>query len=347
MLSLMVSIVFILLSENDIEYYWNFFTPDKSIEFKQKMEIVDRMIIGEGYNVAAENLKKATSSAQSSINWLSLIKRAYILSEKTRESSYYSEYSKKAFKRFPGNEEIRAMYVYSHLRDKSYIEAGDVASVLKDSRYNNLKVEAALGAEFSSDLIADPFSYLLKLLSESEDPELFKKIAKITGNSKLLFNAAVLHMKTGEIREAYNIAFRLSGDWLNDEAIGMISIDAEEYNQALTRFLNHNQVDKNFHNEKWAIQLIIADLYQILGSKRESGEFYQRSIEINPQGVWNQYANYSRLLKQEGRYKQSMDLMKKGIDLFTENRKELVIAMVNNQFDKNRSTTERYLKSFL
>ena len=321
--------------------------PDASEEFIEYITIVDRMIKGEGYSSAATNLKKAASSAGPSINWLSVIKRAYILSEKTSDFTYFEKYTEEAFKIYPGNEDIRAFQVYSLIIKREYENAAELATPIKSSFYDNLKVEAALGAEFSTDLIADPFSYLLNLLSESDDPALFKKIGLITGNDKLLFDAAVLYMKAGEIQKAYNISFRLQGEWLNDEAIGMISIDSEEYNQALTRFLNHNQIDVHNHNEKWAIQLIIADLHQIMGNNSESSDFYRKSIKINSEGAWNQYANYARLLKHTGRYRQSMDIMHEGIDLFSSNRKELIIAMVNNQFDKNRSTTERYLKSFL
>jgi len=336
-----------LLSENDFNYYFEMVLPSDSDVFSQSMTVIDRMIIGEGYSSAAAKLKKAVSSAQGSTNWLSIIKRAYIISEKTANFSLFDKYVKKAFKIYPGNEDIRALQVYSLIKKNNHEKADELAKALTTSFYTNLKIEAALGAEFSSETIADPFSYLLNLLSKSDDPAFFNKIGNITGNDKIIFDAAVLFMKEGETKKAFDISSRLKGDWLNDEAIGMISIDSQEYNHALTRFLNHNKIDINNHNQKWAIQLIIADLYHILGSYNESSDFYNKSIKINPNGAWNQYANYSRLLIQTGRYRHSMDIMQEGIALFPTKRKELIIAMVNNQFDKNRSTTERYLKSFL
>ncbi|MBI9097809.1 MAG: hypothetical protein JEY91_05005 [Spirochaetaceae bacterium] len=311
------------------------------------LQNVDRMILGEGYSSAALNLKKASSRAKTSINWLSIIKRAYILSEKTGDSDLFRKYTEKAFDIYPGNEDIRAFQVYSLLQQGLFEEASDLSKSISSSYYDNLKVEAALSAEFSSDTIADPFSHILNLLTEADDPAIFQKIGDITGNEKLLFDAAVLYMKYGEVKKAYNTVRNISGAWVNDEAIGMIAIDAGEYNQALTRFLNHNQLDLLNHNEKWAIQLILADLFQLSGNFEESSSFYNRSLMINSAGSWNQYANYSRLLKESGRYRQSMDMLQKGIEIFPENKKELIISMVNNQFEKNRSTTERYLKSFL
>lgn len=321
--------------------------PDRSEEFKQYLITVDRMIKGEGYSSAAVNLKKASSYAGTSINWLSVIKRAYSLSERTQESSHFNKYTKKAFDTYPGNEDIRAFYVFSLIGQDRFEEASQLAESINNPYYDNIKVEAALTAEFVSETIADPFSHILKLLAEAEDPEIFKKIGNITGNEKLLFDAAVLHMKYGEIKDAYNLAYNITGPWVNDEAIGMIAIDRGEYNQALTRFLNHNRLDLNNHNEKWEIQLIIGDLLQLSRSMQEAIFYYNRSQEINSSGSWHQYANFSRLLKETGRYRQSMDMLQEGIHTFPDDEKELIISMVNNQFDKNRSTTERYLKTFL
>lgn len=321
--------------------------PDRSEEFKKGLDNVDRLISGGGYNAALAELKKTSGSGETSINWLSIIKRAYGISLKTGDFDPFYRYCQKAYKLYPGNEDIRAFQVFSLLRQNRYGDASYLADAIKSTYYDNLKVEAALSAEFSSDTIADPFSYLLNLLETAEDPAIFERAGKITGNGKLIFDAAVLRMKNGEVKQAYNLARDLQGEWVNDEAIGMMAIDAGEYNQALTRFLNHNQTDMRNHNEKWAVQLIIADLYQYLGYPDEASGFYRRSIEINDRGNWYQYANYSRLLKEQGRFRQSLDTLLDALDIFPENEKELVVSMVNNQFDRNRSTTERYLKSFL
>lgn len=342
-----LSISIFLITENDLDYYWDLLVPDRSDEFKQYMTTVDRMIKGEGYSSAAVNLKKASSYAGTSINWLSVIKRAYILSDKTQDLSHFEKYTYKAFDTYPGNEDIRAFYVYSLIRQEHFEEASQLALSINSPYYDNIKVEAALTAEFATEQIADPFSYILKLLSESQDPAIFQKVGKITGNEKFLFDAAVLHMKYGEVKDAYNLAYNITGPWVNDEAIGMIAIDRGEYNQALTRFLNHNQQDINNHNEKWEVQLIIADLLQLSDTMQEAIFYYDRSLEIHSDGTWHQYANFSKLLKETGRYRQSMDMLQDGIQAFPENEKELIISMVNNQFDKNRSTTERYLKTFL
>jgi len=341
------SVSIFLLIENDFEYYVELMTPDNSEVFKEDLKRVDRMIKGEGYSSAAYNLKKASSHARTSINWLSVIKRSYILSEKTGDISHFKKYTDKAFDIYPGNEDIRAFHVYSLLEQDLFVEASELAKSIGSSYYDNLKVEAALSAEFVSETIADPFSHILNLLSESEDPDIFQKVGNITGNKKLLFDAAVLYMKYGEVKKAYNLAYQITGPWVNDEAIGMIALDNSEYNQALTRFLNHNQLDLKNHNEKWAVQIIIADLFQLTGDLEEASHYYDRSLSINSSGSWHQYANYSRLLKENGRYRQSMDMLQEGIINFPEEEKELIISMVNNQFDKNRSTTERYLKSFL
>lgn len=330
-----------------MSYYVELMIPDNTEVFNKDLSTVDRMIKGEGYSSAAYNLKKAASHAKTSLNWLSVIKRAYILSEKTGDSSFFDKYCKKAFDTYPGNEDIRAFEVYSLLRRNQFEEASEIAESLSNPYYNNLKVEAALTAEFVSEVIADPFSHILNLLADAQDPDIFQKVGHITGNDKLLFDAAVLYMKYGDVKKAYDLAHKITGQWVNDEAIGMIALDRGEYNQALTRFLNHNQLDKMNHNEKWAVQLLIADLFQLTGSFDEAAYYYDKSLSIYSLGSWHQYANFSRLLKEIGRYRQSMDMLQNGITTFPQKKKELIISMVNNQFDKNRSTTERYLKTFL
>lgn len=336
-----------MLTQNSVSYYIELMVPDSREKFNEYLDTVDRMLKGSAYSSATSNLKKASSYAKTGINWLSIIKRAYILSEKTNDPLLFQKYTEKAFDIYPGNEDIRAFQVYSLLKQNLFSEASELSQSIRSSYYDNLKVEAALTAEFSTEVIADPFSYILDMLSNADDPALFHKVGSITGNDKVLFDAAVLYMKFGDIQTAYNLAVNITGSWVNDEAIGMIALDAGEFNQALTRFLSHNQQDLNNHNEKWAMQLIIADLHQLLSHYEQSDYFYKRSLEINPSGSWNQYANYSRLLKERGRFRLSMDYLQKGIEVFPENEKELIISMVNNQFERNRSTTERYLKSFL
>ncbi|MBN2656908.1 MAG: hypothetical protein JXR86_07590 [Spirochaetales bacterium] len=336
-----------LLSQNNVSYYVDLVRPNRSDEFRENLGAVDRMINGGGYSSAISYLKKGASFAETGLNWMSVIKRAYILGEKTGDASLFHKYVEKGFVEYPGNEDIRAFRVYSLLNQQKYSEASDLSMSIKNSFYNSLKVEAALSAEFASETIADPFSYILDLLKNSDDPSIFRKVGEITGNEKLLFDAAILYMKSGEIRNAFHLASGITGQWVHDEAIGMIAIDAGEYKHALTRLLNQNQLDKQNHNERWAIQLILGDLLQLEGQLNDSGEYYRKSLEINEEGSWKQYANYSRLLKAQGRFRQSMTTLQDAISLFPDKEKELVVSMVNNQFDRNRSTTERYLKSFL
>lgn len=336
-----------LLSQNDFTYYVELVRPNRSAEFRDNLAAVDRMINGGGYSSAISYLKKGSSFAETGLNWMSVIKRAYMLSEKTGDESLFHKYVKKGFDEYPGNEDIRALRVFSLLKQQEYEAASELSVGIGNSYYDNLKVEAALSAEFASDTIADPFSYLLDLLKESEDPSIFRRVGEITGNDKLLFDAAVLYMKSGEIKSAYNLASGITGAWVNDEAIGMIAIDAGQFNHALSRLLNQNQIDLRNHNERWAVQLILGDLLQLEGNLNDSAQYYRRSLEINSSGSWQQYANYSRLLKAQGRFRQSMTTLQDAIDVFPDREKELVVSMVVNQFDRNRSTTERYLKSFL
>ncbi|MDA3809983.1 MAG: hypothetical protein PF518_06565 [Spirochaetaceae bacterium] len=335
------------MTQNNIDYYFDLLLPDNSEKFNEYVITVDRMIEGQGFSSALTNLNRASSYAKTSMNWLRVLKRAYILSDETNDPSLFQKYTDKAFDIYPGNNDIRAFKVYSLLDQSDFAEASELAKSITGIYYDNLKIEAALSAEFSSDTIADPFSHILNLLAEEDDPALFHRIGEITGNDKFLFDAAVLYMKYGQVKTAYNLSHNITGSWVNDEAIGMIALDSGEYDQALSRFLNHNQQDILNHNEKWAIQLIIADLQQLIGIYADSDYFYKRSISINPLGSWHQYANYSRLLKENGRFRQSMDYLQEAIELFPQNEKELIIAMVNTQFDRNRSTTERFLKSFL
>ena len=89
--------------------------PNNTEAFNQHISTVDRMIKGEGYSSAAANLKKASSKAKTSLNWLIVIKRAYQLSEYTNDQSHFIKYTEKAFNIYPGNEDIRAFHVYSLL----------------------------------------------------------------------------------------------------------------------------------------------------------------------------------------------------------------------------------------
>lgn len=336
-----------LLSQNSLGYYVQLVRPERSVEFKENLALVDRMISGGGYSSAFSYLKKCTSYAQSSTDWMSIIKRSYILSDETNDKDFFYNSVEKAFGEYPGNEYIRVFRVYSLLEQGFYKEASNLSRSLENPEYNNLKVEAALSAEFATESIADPFSYLLDLLQTTDDPDIFKRIGEITGNEKLLFDASVLYMKKGDVKSAYRLASGITGPWVNDEAIGMIAIDALEYRHALTRFISQNELDVRNHNERWAVQLIIGDLSQLSKLDKEADRFYRRSLEINSGGDWHQYANYSRLLKTQGRFHQSMTMLQDAINLFPDKEKELVVSMVRNQFDKNRSTTERYLKSFL
>jgi tetratricopeptide (TPR) repeat protein len=336
-----------LLSQNSLSYYVGLVRPDRSNEFRENLVLVDRMINGGGYSSAFSYLKKSKSFAQTSSDWMRILKRAYWLAEETGEKGFLDNSIEDAFDEYPGNEQIRAFRVYSLLEQGLFDEASELSRSLSNLEFNNLKVEAALSAEFASDTIADPFSYLLDLLERTDDPDIFRRIGEITGNKKLLFDAAVLFMKKGDVKSAYREAADITGSWVNDEAIGMIAIDAGEYSHALTRFISQNDLDIRNHNERWAIQLIIGDLSQLNKRVEEADRFYRRSLEINSEGSWHQYANFSRLLKTQGRFRQSMTMLQDAINFFPEKEKELVVSMVKNQFDKNRSTTERYLKSFL
>ncbi len=131
--------------------FWSVFFPSSPPQIYHDLPRVDQDLVTGRYAQAKADLSRIPQQNLSSIGWLSLLKRAVTIAEKSGDWAFAQKLTQSAFKQFPGNLNFRALLVWEALQQGKATLALQEAHELKGSAWNALWLQASVEAQHYPD----------------------------------------------------------------------------------------------------------------------------------------------------------------------------------------------------
>ncbi len=288
--------------------------------FEEILSAIDTDLLQGALKKADEDVLLAASFASSRAQWLSVLKRAYMLGRAagTYEALYLT--SKGAIAEISGAEEIAALCVFAGLRTgrvemayryaKEYLVSPRWAFLKNEAFIKKSVADKGLAIETSSDEL------LLQAVFQ-EDPVQLARAADIFKDSRFALDASL----------------RFAGEGQVETAASTIEPYVREYPAPATLLLydtgrleDAESVAASEPNE--AQNLLLGDIYLKLKDTTSALQLYRRVIAQSPKMSWIPYVNSSLILSAQGKTEEALALVTAGKEYFPDTRQLLLAEII-------------------
>ncbi len=222
--------------------FWTVFFPSSPPRLYHDLPRVDQDIQTGQFAQAESDLSRIPQSSLTSTGWLSLLKRAHLIAEKTGDWNYSRQLSQKALHLFPGNLNFRALLVWEDLQHGNATQALTEAQQLKGTSWHKLWLQASVEAqEFpekpSSESVETYLSSLLQEPTSASLPVLqsLLPLGEQSWNTDLLI-AALSQVRLDVAVEALrSLNDQIPQSPLLKSLSVLVSADQQHWDQALTQ----------------------------------------------------------------------------------------------------------------
>ncbi len=316
----------------------------KKKEFNITLNKIDLSISRNAFDSAESAIKKLLSFAVKQADYMRILKRAYIISEKTGNIDLLISVSEKAFTRFSKDQDIFTVYIYSLVQNKKYDKAatllernrkitipGSLFSVILSAIYKNTGNDEILLKIRDNDLTA--------LLHNIKKPDLYEKLYRISDNPLVLNNYVLSLLYEGEFDRAENILRNSKSiDSINRELTGLVFYDNRHYNDAAEEFI------KIYDNGKGEIQdngilLLLADALMYQDKINQAETIYEIVLDSDKTFSWIPYINidWINIAQKKESYR-----TEDAVILFPEDRELLFMSLLKSNVGDNDLTEDDY-----
>jgi len=260
--------------------------------FERYVESLDRSIASSDFKEATRSLMEFEIVPAKARDWLRILKRARIVSERVGRPELAVRLAEKACEAFPGNETLRTLAVLSFIEAGNMEKAGLWAEAyLKSREYAGVKAEAFLRAGIVPRENAEG-ELTLAALPVSRDPAAFVKAGDLTGTAGFYFDAALLLLERGSFDDARAL---LSSHAFADSfplACALAAYDSGAYHEA-ERILTFYKPSREDAAEKL---LLLADVHVRTGKNTEAEAAYEKLRRDHPKASPLSYLNAAAIL---------------------------------------------------
>ncbi len=316
----------------------------KKKEFNITLNKIDLSISRNAFDSAESAIKKLLSFAVKQADYMRILKRAYIISEKTGNIDLLISVSEKAFTRFSKDQDIFTVYIYSLVQNKKYDKAatllernrkitipGSLFSVILSAIYKNTGNDEILLKIRDNDLTA--------LLHNIKKPDLYEKLYRISDKPLVLNNYVLSLLYEGEFDRAENILRNSKSiDSINRELTGLVFYDNRHYNDAAEEFI------KIYDNGKGEIQdngilLLLADALMYQDKINQAETIYEIVLDSDKTFSWIPYINidWINIAQKKESYR-----TEDAVILFPEDRELLFMSLLKSNVGDNDLTEDDY-----
>ncbi len=297
----------------------------EKVEFEDLVAVIDGELALGALEQADQNILLAASVAAGRSEWLSLLKRAYILGTalNTYETLYIT--SKDALSEISGAEEIAALCAFSCLRTGKYEMAFQYAEeYLLSDKWNSIRSEAVLRRHALSKGVFTPASGENPLLDAvfSEDPIALARAALLFNESRFALAAALRFAAEGEIDTATDTIIPYTPEY--PEVGFLLSYDAGRYKRAAEISFS-TVLSESLRSD--ALDLIKGDIYLRLKDTGSALKLYKEIIAAAPDISWIPYVNSALILTEQGQFEKAAEMMATGKGFFPE-QKQLLLSEI-------------------
>ncbi|OQX29173.1 MAG: hypothetical protein B0D92_05190, partial [Spirochaeta sp. LUC14_002_19_P3] len=316
-------------------------------------------------------LIRASRHAVSAANWAALLRLGFqTIPENPANRDYwiFLQLARRAARRLPGNQDIRAWLAWGELRSGKFRKAQKTAAVLPKGVWEPLQAEIRINGYFK-EKEQSPDNFYLDLTTRT-DAEFFEDTAELTRSAELTLNAALLNMETGRVDKALELAHELmeGGRWWRNpqtflrhrvySGLARIAYDADDYETAIKWLRMQIEDGREKRVLLWEDLQFLGDIYWeqywLQGSVdllAEARVLWYEALDIAypnktaapPEDVWKIWLNLSMLEETVGMSRQSEELLRVALELFPENG-EVKSAWARKHIKENPGLARRLIR---
>ncbi|MBN1524783.1 MAG: tetratricopeptide repeat protein [Spirochaetales bacterium] len=295
-----------------------FFFQQESQSVQEYLQKADNFI-SSGYFQEAERLiARAFAAVQSDEVMLRVLKRSFLLSEKTENTAMFLGQAKKAAERYPGNKQIQYTALYAMLRTGALEECiRRYADSPETRELQGVLAEAYLrmGKDLSDTELSRIPQFQEYFTAAGEyTPGILTRLAETFKDNRYALDAMLLYLKNGEIEPAYRLSLKMLSDYDYDEPAGLAAYDYGKWDEAKVRLSRINrQAEK-----RTDLELILGDIDISVQKYDQAKERFDNAIEYDPLFSPNSYLNYATILQRQGFSQKARYLLEKAYSVFPE-----------------------------
>ena len=278
---------------------------------------LDAAISGGYLSTARETLASFRPLPRAETAQLSLLKRAFQVSDGLGDFQLLAELAGRALAQNGRSERVRAIAAYGSLRAGRVSDAEKILSrgASAGSSADSLRGEIQLrrGSRWPG---SDALTRELVGLEDTTDPAAFTGASMRAGDKRLSLDAALLAMQRGAIETAARIVRADLGESRFDEAAGLVLYDAGDFGGAAARLRRLDAARPGIP----AIGMQIADIFAAAGNGGESEKWIQRTLPLAPALSWTLYADLALFSMDRGQTGPAARLLEDGRAFFPGSR---------------------------
>ncbi|MCP5514357.1 MAG: hypothetical protein H7A26_02710 [Spirochaetales bacterium] len=313
-------------------------------EFNITLNKIDLSISRNAFESAESAIKRIFPFAVKKTDYMRILKRAYIISDKTGNNDLLISVSEKAFDRFSKDQDIFTVYIYSLVQNKKYEKAAALlernskitipdsfSSVILSAIYKNTGNDEILLKISDNDITT--------LLHNFKNPDLYEKIFNISDKPFVLNNYILSLLSEGKFDRAENIlGSSISAGSINRELSALVFYDNSHYNKAEKEFIKIHEDSKGEIQDN-GILMLLADALMYQGKINHAETVYEIVLDSDKYFSWIPYINIDWInIKQKKESYRTED----AVDLFPEDRELLFMSLLKSNVADNGFTEGEY-----
>jgi tetratricopeptide (TPR) repeat protein len=319
------------------------FGPEKQAgRLLELIEQADEAISRGYYEQAATILERASETANSSVEWLRILKRAHTLATTTGSYEGFAGIASKARKAFPNRQDIAACAVYGMMRTGMVHEATILEAVEKLGQdFDSLTAEVYLLRGVGRDIVENMDGYFGDFVQtvQQRDPDDLSRLAGFENDPRLFLDAALLLMLDGERERANSLSSRREVETEFPEAAMTIAYDSGDVGRATDIYRSVYWYRTDIPPD---IRLFGSDIFLDAGLSETAKENYREFLSKFPDHSWIPYYNLS-LLHQGTQ--EEVDVVREGLKRFPGNELLSVrYAVITSKNGDDRQAAMRILE---
>ncbi|MDX9801144.1 MAG: hypothetical protein RBT69_07400 [Spirochaetia bacterium] len=267
----------------------------KKKEFNKNINKIDISIARNAFEAAETELKRVFPFASKKSDFMRIIKRAFIISQKTDNHDLLLSFSEKAFDNYGHDQDFYNIYIYSLVKNKKYNTADAIYKKNKKLALPDSLISVILASLYKSNndenILENADENLIALLHNTKNPDLYSKLYQFSDKPLVLTNYMLSLLSEGEYTKAdsiYRNSFS-SGD-IDRELAALVFYDNKQYLDAAEEFAKLYENDKKEIDDA-GILMLLADTFMYLGKTSQAESVYNILLDSDKNFSWIPYVN--------------------------------------------------------
>ena len=320
-------------------------------QFNYLLRTCDLNISRDAYETAETILQNLIPYAVSRLDYMKILKRAYIIADKTDNYQNFTLFSEKAFNKFKKDQIIFSIYIYSLIENSDFTKAIKVIDANNKMSIPETLSNVIYAIKYKHDknldiLLLIKNDDIREIIQGNTDSTLYEQLYNKSGKPLVLTNYLLSILLKGDYKKAVSVLDKsIYKNQIDNELSGLIYYDNKEFYKARDQFYKlFERTEKEIADA--GILMLLADTLIQTDNLKEAYALYDIVIHNDEKFSWIPYINKDWINMVSG---EKSFFTEEALDIF-QNEKELTFLYIlkNQHYDvkEARRNQDKYISEF-